>query len=1276
MNTQPETRPAISAVRPVSADLNSLPKGATMRQTHTDLAEHTRGPWARHRRTPVATRARQLGVAVAAVALLIAPTVAPATQLDLAQSPLFLSGTVQPNILFLTDDSGSMDWNMVTTEAEGVMYLTAGGVTTKYTYLFPQSGNNFAWNDTNGRILPSEAAVAAATDMPDDKHGVWRGRFSGYNTLYYNPDVTYVPWEGVDAAGVPFGNASPTAARLNPYVATGGVNVVNLTTNMSWTADDVPTESGTTPNLSVTNYYPAQYYTWTDSDNDGVVDAADGHTLVEIKTSKAPFAHTLGTRTQDCGVGSTTCTYTQELQNFANWFQYYRRRILTSKSAVGAVIAPSSARMGFATLNDNGSVDTLISSMNASVSSGNKKALLDAVYENFANGGTPLRTKLDEAGKYFECVSGNIFGLTAGSTSCPILEAASGGACQKNFTVLMTDGYYNDSFTFGTTPYNKDGGTSDSSFDGGAYKDAWDNTLADIAMHYYERDLSLLPNDVFPVPGVDIATHQHMATYTVAFGVTGTLTANPPNTTSPFAWPDPGPGTANAEKIDDLRHAAYNGRGKFLSAKSPLELRESLGSALGHITGLLGSASSVAVNSHILSTTTTIYQARFTSGEWSGDLRALPVSTSGAIGSELWSASTQLKAQNWNTGRRILTHNGTKGVAFRWTSLTAAQKALLNVDPASMATDTRGSDRLDWLRGDASKETTSPAFRRRLDSYGAHFKLGDLINSSPVYVGPPRSLPDTLESSPHSSFSAAFATRANVIYVGGNDGMLHGFDAATGNELLAYVPATLLPNLNKLTDPAYLHRYYVDGSPVSGDVFGTFDGCSTSPCWRTVLVSGLGAGGKGYFALDITDPSMYSNAETVTNAGKIVLWEFPGDADLGYTFSQPTITKVKTSATAYKWVAIFGNGYNSTNESAALYVVDMENGSLVRKIVVDTGGGTSSNGLSTPAVYDNNGDYIADYVYAGDLKGNLWKFDLTTGDAATWSSSYGTAGAPQPLFRAVDATGVAQPITERPAVGKPGVLGGAALTPTLASGTMVYFGTGRYVSNADKIPPANPDHTFYGIWDSGVASATVPVTRNDLLPQTIDPTTATITTSSGSTIASRNISNTAIIYRQSGSATCEPDGSGECLGWRVDLPLTGEMSVANPVLLTTDNVDLPRIIFPTLVPGTDACSAGGTSWLMELNPIVGGLLSSPYVDTNGDGVINGSDTVVAGFDLDIGIVQEPVVIYDPAQGLVHKVFSGSTGAVANAQQEGDKTPPSGPSGTPGAGKRSSWRQIK
>lgn len=1256
---------------------------------------------------------KKLLLATGVAVTLCASQLAPATPLNLAQAPLFVSAAAPANIFFLSDDSGSMDWNLITSETEGVMYLTAGGNTTRYTYLFPQADNIFGSTSTNGRILPTEAAVLAApaaNPMPPDAHGVWRGRYSGYNSLYYDPAVTYRPWQGVDNAGATFANANPTAARLNPFDAAAGT--VDLTATMSWSADNVPATDGATPDLSVTNFYPAMYYTWTDTDSDGVVDATDAHSPVEI-ISTTPSYTKAATRT-DCS--GSDCTYAEEIQNFANWFSYHRRRSLTAKNAIGNVIAPvgSEVRMGHGAINNSsGTCNIEIAQMNTSVSSGAKRDLLDALYGAESSGSTPLRTALYRTGRYYECADSSIFGGTS-SYTCPWLSAASGGSCQQSFTILMTDGYYNDSFSSlpgsgGNAGHvDRDGNSpntaGNTSFDGGAYADDYAQTLADVAMHFYERDLRTgLNNDVPVFAGVDNASHQHMVTYSVAFGVTGTLSASPTDPTVAASPPWPNPTVGDLQKIDDLRHAAYNGRGKFLSAGDPVSLAASLKTAIDNITATTGSASAVAVNSRTLTTGTTLYQARFTSVDWSGDLRGITLdATTGNIGAEVWSAKTKLQDPS-HPARSILTYRrkgpttdctgvgsgGEGGVAFAWGNLSQMQQCLLNDDPQTVAfdNDTKGDERVDYLRGDSTLEgTDSGDFRVRAGG----FKLGDIVNSTPAYVGAPVALPDYLETPTHASFRSSHNARREMLYVGANDGMLHGFAATgtaaeLGQEKIGFVPSQVYENLNMLTDPNYrnTHQFFVDGSPTVGDAFGAFDGtalgkntgCGTN-CWRSVLVGGLAGGGKGIFALDVTDPDgavIGAIGFNEANAANIVLWEFidsstaaPGD-DMGYVYGEVSIAKMRNG----KWVAVFGNGYNSVNENAVLYFVCIDGSNCFgaanfKKIVLNpyvtpTG---NSNGLSAPLVYDWNNDYVADYVYAGDLRGNLWKVDVSDIDTAQWASAHvGTT--PLPLFRAVDGANNAQAITAKPTV---------RAHPGGEAGFMVYVGTGRYVASGDKNPASSPVNTMYGIWDKNVNGSSTPVIRAGLLGQTIAYHAQTGDVNNDGSVneadALRVVSSNIIDWTTH-------------LGWALDLRTDqvdglGEISVTNPVLATSNP---ERIIFTTLVPQQTSCSYGGTGWLMEISPVNGGNLGVAVFDINNDGVVDATDLVggtgVSGINPGIGIMPEVVVVNhpDPTTPLDLKLVSGSTGAVKSVKNY--LTPPAPPGGGSGSGTgRRSWRQLQ
>lgn len=711
----------------------------------------------------------------------------------------------------------------------------------------------------------------------------------------------------------------------------------------------------------------------------------------------------------------------------------------------------------------------------------------------------------------------------------------------------------------------------------------------------------------------------------------------------------------------------------YFYVSNPLGLSAALNSAFDSILKASGTASSVAVNTASLSTDSYVYQAIFTSSTWSGQLLAKKIDpvTGVVAATATWDSGLKLESQNWDTGRTVLTWNPDsaatrKGVPFRWSNIGSTNQTYLN-------SGSYGQERLNFLRGDNTNEaaTTNPSFRARSDSnLGGHFKLGDIVNSAPIFVGaPPFLYPDTLEdpsgaTKKYSSFRNAQKNRTPIIYVGANDGMLHGFNACAvtsqpgcsdatqhGKEVIAYVPAAAYPNLSALSNPNYgsSHKYFVDLSPTAGDVFGDFSATvssCTAGCWRTLMIGGMRAGGKAYFALDITDPSAFS--EATSQATNQVLWEYT-HADLGNTFSDVTIAKMHT-ASGTRWAAIFGNGYNSTNGYASLFIVDAITGALIKKIDVDTAG---SNGLSTPVVVDTDGNYIADYIYAGDLKGNMWKFDVTDNNEVQWGSYYSTGSTPKPLFKAVDGANVAQPITSRPEVGK---------HPDGLAGYMVYFGTGKYVEVGDNNPGATPSptHTFYGLWDKDTnGNGGTPIVRADLLAQTITEGTF------------RTVTNNPI-YWDGETYAGTPSFTGSHKGWRDDLLTTtagdlGEMVVSNPILRST------RVIFTTLIPDTQQCTSGGSSWLMELNYQNGGRLAVDVFDINNDGVFNSNDrdggaTVISGVKTGIGISPTPTMIDDPAKGRELKIVTGSSGAISSVSNNpGPLTPATG---------RRSWRQIK
>jgi type IV pilus assembly protein PilY1 len=1141
-------------------------------------------------------------ISVLAVSLwMLQPLPAPmAAQMSLSDVPLFLGFKVEPNIFFVIDDSGSMDWEVMTkdTANDGRFTGTQPNGTSPSgsgTVHHRDSGNNgtidcgFGTSGQSfyGYIYGVEFGENSYSDdsrdcnTADDEE--WRFRNSDFNPLYFNPNRTYTPWPGVNAAGTPFANMPITAAKANPYNPSS--ETINLTTDSS----DWP--GGTTRATADRNGDGVpdgfRYYTWSDANGNGRFDNGE-QTEHFIKDKDAA---------------------TQ--QNFANWFSYYRSRELVAKAAYGQVIAnATNVRMGLGTINNNNSAKRAVASMNADPTTGNKRALLDTLYSIHSADSTPLQTALKGAGLYYECLSNMYF------STCPILSAADGGACQQNFTILQTDGFYN-----GASPSvgNTDGpGNGNTAWDGGAYADGWSDTLADVAMRYYERDLhTSLPNNVPITPGVDDANHQHMVTYSVAFGVSGSLTSSPSDPTVAFAWPNPA--NSNAAKIDDLRHAAYNGRGEFLDASNPNDLINALNAAINSIAERTSSAASVALNSGSHNANSRVYQARFNSGDWSGQLLSFPIDGDGNISSPEWDAAVALSSQNYDTGRTILTYNPAThaGVPFRWAQLSTAQQTFLHTNPSGSA-DGQGAARLDYLRGSTAHEGTGNDYRVRLK------RLGDLINSDPFYVGAP-AFPDSLGSG-YAGFRTTYANRTPIVYVGGNDGMLHGFRASDGVEMFAYVPNKLYAKLSKLTNASYSHLYYADGSPTISDAFGTFGTrCGAgSTCWRSVLVSGLRKGGQGYFALDVTDPSTFSES----NAAKLVLWEFTDahDADLGYTFSQPSMVKMPNG----KWAAVFGNGYNnseadgaaSSTGRAVLYILFLDMGldgvwTLgTDYIKLDTGVGDTGtpNGLATAAPIDLDGDFTVDYIYAGDLRGNIWRFDVRDSNPSNWT-------APTLIFTATNASSNPQPITAGLEVGThPNNINDPA-----AGGVLVYVGTGKYLENSDNTSSSFQTQTFYGLWDKLEASPSL-ITRSDLLQQTVLLETD----------GKRVTSNTAIDWNTH-------------KGWYLDLPASGERVVSVPILRNK------RIIFTTLIPNTQICSFGGTSWLMELNAHDGARLVNPPFDFNDDDMFDDADKItvnidgttqtvaVSGVQSDQGILPTSTVLSSGTTEI--KYNSGSAGGI-------------------------------
>lgn len=1304
----------------------------------------------------------------------------------LADYPLFLANSAEANVFFMVDDSGSMDVEMMTPEGiagwGGVMDLDDSATVVEYLYLFgegctasevaaaqaiiaaggaspdpdcDQNGetddpdNYRSWSGTsaqntyvNAFILPTQAYIDTtySGSMNDTLRGVWRGRNSDYNTLYYDPTKDYEPWTGENNAGVAYPDyrnkttyPSPvTSVPLDPYYTSGPT--FDLITTDSIPIDQV---NGTDDEMS---YYPAAYWVWEDTDGDGNVDAnvlEDRRARIEIRTGTSECS---GDKSKSDQITNSCMlrAYDDEIRNFANWFVYHRKRDYTAKYALSRVIAPEEkVRMGISTINNNQSNSKIeLASMNLDYTTGNKQTLLNGMFQVNSNGSTPLRSALQLAGNYFACSGETPFG-TGSSSICalqlnPINAGESAPAvCQQNFTVLISDGerstgggqdsfYTNSSFgsignddgdssTF-SGDYYPDGVTtsiSDFNFAGEPYADTIDDTLADVAMHFYERDLHPSVDNRVPIScGVDENPAQHMVTFTVGFGVDGavdlnTLPTHPGRGYAPggctdttasatdFAWTYQATAWNNFnpdEKIDDMVHAAFNARGKYYSAKDPDLLSSSLSDAIQNINNRSASSASAAFNAAVISSDTQIYLTRFHSGSWTGTLQAYGLNADGTLAGLSWDAASIMNSDPYDL-RAIATFDPSTGAGteFVWSNLVSTQQADLRKNANnSVEADTGGTPafpvaeaRLEFLRGDRSCEQNStgvcpPAvgkiFRSRVGI------LGDLVNSTPVFVGAPlgdypNTAPFGTDTESYSSFkfgqtgsNGAFdsgetaRTRTPMVYVGGNDGMMHAFiaDSSTdaGRELWAFIPNSVFSDANdrglhELTEPGYEHQYYVDLTPTVIDVYGDYNNDNDDD-WHTVLIGGLRGGGAGLFAIDVTDPDYIRNAgmSTASEAdaresrlADKVLWEFTAadDPDLGHTFSEPAVVPLGTSS-GIEWYVVVGNGYESGHTDSGSHSQDDGNPYASKLFLIKLSGptgaggswvlgtdyykmdtrtpagttaGTNRNGMSSPALADNDGDGIFDRAFAGDILGNLWVMDLTGNPANNnegWSFAYKSGSTPQPLFIASDGDGGAgnrQPITMRPALARhPSVAtvssGGGVNEPNI----MVYFGTGQYLTSSDLNTTGT--QSFYAVWDRGddnrtVNRSTPSSSNNHLQRQTISE--STIATSGGGTQGVRVIDPDT-----NGDGTVDADDNMDYTtqpmhGWYIDLPTSGERSIFNPLIRGG------MVFFNSLIPSKDPCGFGGSGWIMAANLNDGKSPDDPFLDANADGSISNADTV-------------------------------------------------------------------
>lgn len=1021
--------------------------------------------------------------------------------LDISNNPLFVSVSIGPNIMFTLDDSGSMQWE----------YMPQGPEFRYTIFMFPRPAGLYGGVNYTNQV-PS---------FRDDSLHNYYGR-STNNKVFYNPDLTYKPWTLPDGSKMP--DANPKSALYNPAIP--GLGGLNLTEEQdqeaTWFRGNAFNEAFCDPCGGDHTYWPITYYNFKGGD----VTDRDNYARVRI-TDSTPSTATF------TSPNGTTRTRDEEIQNFANWFTYHRSRILTARGAIGQAfsVLPSAVRVGFAAINEgSGDVDgvttnTLVSGVRDFDGTGRNSFYSNLYKRVINNSGTPLRNAARNVGEYF--VRDDDQGPW--STS----PGSSGGknlSCRQSYHILMTDGYWNggspgvDNVDNNVGPsISGPGGASFQYSPTDPFRDGHSNTLADVAMEYWNRDLVDLDNRV-PTTELDPAFWQHLTTFGVGLGVQGSIDPEEAfaaiETGTEIKWPDP-TDAENDDRIDDLLHFGLNGRGGFFSASDPDAFATELSNILLDIVARSDATTSVAVSATRLTTESLVYAASFDSEDWSGEVAAINAET----GDVEHLATTELEELGAG-GRRVFSYDPDEdsGIVFEANSATADAIGDRLMADAPTGGSWTAQNLIAYILGTDSPDAGNPeAFRQR------DVMLGDIVNSRPYFSGAGnegwgRLDEDYIEYIEENKNDpdrcdevegVCNYDREDTLFIGANDGMLHAFDAETMEEFFAYVPSALHDKLHGLAKPDYEHRFFVDGQVAVGDA-------KKGSSWGTFLVGTLGAGGRGIFALDVTDPENF-------NAGD-VLWEFTAedDPDLGFTFGEPIITRIGDENNG-TWVAVFGNGYNSDSGQAYLYVVDLFNGpeddgSVLHKVPLGEAG---SNGLSGVAGWRDPATrtYLS-RVYAGDLQGTMWRVDF---DGGTPSVVYDDGLYTDPDGRSITST--------------PNI----AASP--AGGLITYFGTGKLIESSDRLT-ASMDR-FYAIRDDGDA-----VGNNFNNNGVFEVEVTTVTTPEG----------------EPPMRALTSDGVGES-GWFVNLAVGGT-STGERVLAK------PRVVFGTVIVSTyepieDPCRPGG-----------------------------------------------------------------------------------------------------
>jgi type IV pilus assembly protein PilY1 len=867
-------------------------------------------------------------------------------------------------------------------------------------------------------------------------------------------------------------------------------------------------------------------------------------------------------------------------------------RMNVARNVSKALVAGNrSLRIGLATFNlavgnhknDGGYIARSISDLSAvggtvtqAQADTNYNALIAEIDELSAQANTPLAEAYYEITRYFR-------GMTPYNNSTPTTYTSPiQYRCQRNYGVVITDGLPTYDRTFPTD--DPLGGSRLPNWDGISSNDGADRFGDDEGDTLYLDDIAKFAFDIdMRSTGIDAAGKswdapdfpgQNMNTYTVGFAAANQMLAD----------------------------AATYGQGKYYQAIDGAELNNSLSSALSDITSKAGSGGSGVANGTTLSSNSSYFQTSYNPKDWRGTIKSFGFTSAGSVNTAavLWTTDTTIVPgataptyQSWNTLTNAV-------VTLAYSNFSPAQQNFLN---QSLPTGITGSDLVEWSKG-----TNKTGLRTR------SVLLGDIINSPLVLAAPTdKTASDLVGDTTYSTYLATKAANmSSSLVVNANDGFVNVISSTSGVRRYGYMPSSVLPSLRYIADPTYIngvsHKYLVDGQ------VGVFD-AQLGSAWKTLAIGGTGAGGKTFYALQLFDAS----AGNVTNA----LWEISAPAtantanvfnDLGYAYARPEVARLADG----RWAAFISNGYGSNSGVAALYVVDIRDGSLIKKIVVDST--ETTNGLSSVKLRVDSQN-VVQAAYGGDLKGRLWKFDLS----GTTSDTWGVAFSGKPLF--ATAGGATQPITAQP-----------LLADHALGGKEVFFGTGKFNETADK---TNKDlQAFYAVWDAEGGSGQI--TTSSLQAQAV---TGVFSGSSGQFITT---SQNEVTY---------PAEKGWYLPLVYNNVLTGERVINQASLVAG------RIVFTTAsVDTTDPCASFGTGKLVELDAFSGKMLNYAVLDSNGDGLVDTKDSISSGVIFTGGIPTLNAIVNNASR----KIVNDSSGGISSLVEK------------PGSGgsRRIMWRQIQ